>query len=140
MSVFHYCDELLKDTPLFETCEDSFVLDTNPSTSGAIYNDFDGNPHSLLRDSDFESDQERTSEQDNIDSHDSVVEPDISQSDIDYYFLVADDENESRWVKDHPLFSNDSSKSDHEEKIQKLTEMSLEEWNLLPIRITDTER
>ena len=61
MKVFHYCAEVLKDTPLFEACNTRELLAND--REGAIYNDFDSTPGHLIKDSDFSTEDLQSSHQ-----------------------------------------------------------------------------
>lgn len=144
MQVFHYCAEILKGTPLFETCSDDHILKPNKATEGAIYNDFDGNNNSLVDDEDFESWIQTTNTQNNDDtermSDQSLEVPTVSQNDIDFYFLQSDEANETRWVKDHPLFHSDKTDPGYSFDVKHLISMPKEAWDKLPITEMDLER
>lgn len=135
MSVFHYCSEVLKDTPLFETCTDEQALRRTRYNEGAVYNDFDGEAGDLVHDSDFEEKQFFDS---GNTSSDFEEEPSFSQEEIDSYFLAADDCDVTRWQKDHPLFTTDEKK--HKNIVSKLCSLSEEEWKKLPINKNDIKR
>ena len=139
MSVFHYCAEILKETPLFETCKDSHILKPSSSKEGAIYNNFDGLSERLMRDSDFEEENEDSTNSNNEDSELILEEPTVTQSDIDDYFIQSDDVDESRWKKDHPLFSCNND-THFKTKVDTLINLRPEEWKKLPIYDIDLER
>ena len=48
MPIFHYCEDVLKDEPLFSDNDSDSESDGNNSDEGAKYNDFDRKEHSLL--------------------------------------------------------------------------------------------
>lgn len=141
MEVFHYCAEVLKDVPLFESIPDSVVNKVKQFNSGAIYNDVSGCNESLMRESDFED--EELYEADSSNNEDvtelDLEEPIVTQNDIDEYFLQSDEADPNRWVKDHPLFScHDDSL--FKRKVDALMKLSNTDWDKLPIKASDIER
>ena len=139
MEVFHYCAVKLKDKPIFETCSNENIPRAgSTSTGGAVYNDFDGNPGALLRDSDFDEEHDNDSS-DHNQASENEQDITISQEEVDHYFLLADEEDQTRWVKDHPLFSQVKN-DEFDEKVRELEGMSEDEWNRLPIYIIDLKR
>ena len=103
MKVFHYCAELLKETPLFESVTDiNLYKDANMSNKGSVYNDFDHNPLDFLRSkSNYASDIGEDSSEVSA----PVTRPSmVVSSDINTMFLLADDKDHERWNIDHPLF------------------------------------
>ena len=82
MEVFHYCSEVLKTRPLFESCsnEELFRLKRNEERTGPTYNDYDGLADNLLAVSDFETD---TSDGGEISSDTEQDEMHFTQEDMD---------------------------------------------------------
>ena len=133
MEIFHYCAEILKGTSLFETCRNEELL--RRRQTGALYNDFDGISNTLIKDSDFI--EEETTE--NAQASSSISEEIISQCEIDEMFLRADEEDEERWNKDHPLFTSEPG-IQFNKCLQELISMEDEEWDELPIYDDDIKR
>ncbi|XP_066928609.1 uncharacterized protein [Clytia hemisphaerica] len=147
MQVFHYCAEVLKETPLFETCDDAYVFAPAtgaPEEEGAVYNDYDGAAHTkLVALSDFHD------EEDELDSsqaaisqiHEQIIrDPLIDDEDIDYYFLESDEANPARWSKEHNLFSTEKNTTHYRLAINTLTYMSEDDWKKVPIHCDDIKR
>lgn len=125
MKVFHYCASVLTGTPLFETCSDK-DLKSGDASNGAIYNDFDNDPTSLLLRDDFNI---SLSDSDS-DSEDNDYEE--IENELEKVFLRADDEDPDRWIIDHDLFDNESE-IDSDEYKRKVKAILSEDWDDLPI-------
>lgn len=136
MQVFHYCAERLKGVALFESCPNS-ALRKKANRDGALYNDFDGDPASLMKDSDFNE----AGPSSQIDASSDIDDP-VSQVDIDRLLLQADEVNSARWEKDHHLFINDAEKTDlrYQQSVRDLVAMEEDEWESLPLFDDDFER
>lgn len=124
MQVFHYCAEVLKDRNIFVTCTDKQLRErqVDRESGGAKYNDFDNDPLQLLNDSCgslSESEQE------------IVNEECVGQQELDKIFLKADEEDEDRWVFEHPLFDNSSVKTSTPYKNKVLALVN--EWDSLDV-------
>ena len=137
MEVFHYCAEVLKTKPLFESCsnEELFRLKRNEERTGAAYNDYDGLADTLLADSNFETD---SSDDDETASDTETDEMVFTPEDLDMYYLGVDDANPKRWHKDHSLFTTDEKQLDP--VVRKLLRLSEEDWSKLPINREDLHR
>ena len=94
MSIFHYCAELLRNVPLFETCSNRELLEQSQNQDGAIYNDFDGCSQSLVNTEELSSSQLQFTDQCFPIGMDEM-QP--SREDIDQAFLQADEDDRSRW-------------------------------------------
>ena len=126
--------------PLFESCEDSQVFRSVNLTDGAVYNDFDGIGGDLLDDSDFEESSQLIDNNDESFIESSNIEtPEVEQEDLDFFFLQADEVEDSRWKKNHRLFLSEHS-YEYDEIVKSLVEMNNEEWGKLPINTHDIER
>ncbi len=138
MDVFHYCSEVLKTTPLFESCsnQELFKLKRSEERMGAAYNDYDGLADSLLADSDFETDSSEDSGETSSESEEKAINftPEV----IDLYFLGADEVDPKRWEKDHEYFTTSIKQVDP--LVRKLTRLSQEDWSKLPINEEDVKR
>lgn len=137
MEVFHYCAEVLKEMPLFESCtnEELFRLKREELRTGAVFNDYDGLVDQLLADSDFESESagESTSSETT-----SEAELTFTEHEMDLYFLGADENDPQRWEKKHPLFTTHPDRID--EALYQLRKLSEEEWKKIPINCQDLTR
>ena len=143
MKIFHYCAEVLKDIPIFETCSDTEALKPQRFTEGAIYNDWDGMSADLIMDEEFEDDLMGSVEfydDDDEVNEEMVYEPEVTQEDIDYYFLQSDEADESRWVKEHRLFTRNKDDEKYNQIVQELVAMNQKTWNRLPIMADDLKR
>lgn len=129
MKVFHYCAEVLKEQPLFESCRDEDILKKNDD-EGAVYNDFE-NSGCLLEESDF-----TTSDSENEVNIDKVK---IKRTDIDLAFLQADDEDPDRWHFKSNLFEANlpPSSFSYQKKVKDLLEG---DWDMLDLDDSDIER
>ena len=144
MQVFHYCAEVLRDTQLFESCDDAYVFApaTSRAEEGAVYNDYDGSAHDkLVAVSDFQDDDDEDleSSQEAISQiHEEVIRnPLIDDDDIDFYFLESDEANHSRWSKEHNLFCKEKNISHYQLALNILVHMSEDDWKKLPINCDD---
>ncbi|XP_066925566.1 uncharacterized protein [Clytia hemisphaerica] len=138
MEVFHYCSEVLKTTPLFDSCsnQDVFKLKRDEERMGAAYNDYDGLAESLLADSDFETDSSEDAEETSSESEEEALN--FTSEDMDLYFLGADESDPKRWKKDHEYFTTDIKRVDP--LVRKLTMLTDEDWSKLPINKEDLKR
>ena len=107
MMVFHFIAAKIKDVPLFESCADQDL--SNSNEEGAIYNDFDGNNISLLDKDDFLQSQlidYNNSQEMNLDS------TAVNEQDIDTLFLQADEDDFTRWDIPSEYFEKDLPPND----------------------------
>ena len=135
MEVFHYCTEVLKETPLFESCRDEDINIANRN-EGALYNNVDKDPSIYLMP---ESDFEKSEDDGSMSQTSDVEELSIGDKEIDSVMMKVDEMNEERWIKDHPLFSNADDES-YTVKVKSLLAMSEKDWKALPIYAEDRER
>ena len=139
MMVFHYCAEILKRTPLFETCSNRDLMSNCRNSEGAIFNDFDNDPGALIDDGELEEPFTESSQAE-LEDVVSDFEDLIEKEEIDTFYLQADSEDPQRWIKDHPLFDYELDFQDPQ-YIRKVEELlSLEDWDFLPIYDDDEER
>ena len=129
MEIFHYCSEVLKGTPLFQSCSDAeaFALKRTESREGAVYNDYDGIAEDLMHESDFEEQLHYASSSSGHESEEATMS--FSQQEMDEYFLGADENDPKRWHKDHPLFTTEITEVDS--VVNKLMKLSENEWKNL---------
>lgn len=100
MEVFHYCSEVLKETPLFESCDDAYVFSTKDDKVGSIYNDYDGGSDKLIMESDFQEDELSCSQSAHeLIQQEIVRDPIVDDEDMDFYFLESDEATPARWAK-----------------------------------------
>jgi len=100
MQVFHYCADVLKEMPLFESCKDvELFRSAHCSGEGSVYNDFDHDPILLLNEN-----SELENEESNDDSQAPCVVAQVDDEDIGRLFLAADNMSYNRWRVKHQLF------------------------------------
>ena len=142
MKIFHYCAEILKFTPLFESCKNSDLTKQSDNSEGAIFNDFDNEPGSLIDDNELHLPLDITWDEEMLDDTESDIEIDVAEKEIEQAFLEADDDDPLRFSKDHNLFDSESEPSDYsyKNKVTALIELDDEEWEELPIYDDDENR
>lgn len=131
MKVFHYCAEVLREVPLFESCNDELLYrEANVTQEGSVYNDFDNDRMYLLSDNDDDDDDDEVEElEDEIPSCPYV----IGDKDIEKIFLAADEEDYERWSVCHPFFDfqNPCQSTAYINNVYEL--LHNVEWDDLPI-------
>ncbi|XP_066922695.1 uncharacterized protein [Clytia hemisphaerica] len=141
MEVIHYCSEVLKETPLFESCDDAYVFSTKDDKVGSIYNDYDGGSDKLIMESDFQEDELSCSQSAHeLIQQEIVRDPIVDDEDMDFYFLESDEATPARWAKTHQLFYTEKGTTHYQLCINTLNYMSNEDWKKVPINQEDIKR
>ena len=129
MDVFHYCAEQLKDKDLFTSCSNRDLLAGIQGEEGAVFNHFDTDMSLLLHQDDF-TDFQMDDPPEEIITSDS--EQHVDQNEIDHLFLLADENDHSRYEIDSIYFDSETS-IDNPSYLHKLFKIMESYWDELDI-------
>lgn len=129
MEVFHYCAAVLRDRNIFVTCSDQILNAQRNSRSGAIYNDFENDPLEIMSMPSAPTEAHSLSP--------PVTRIQVSENEMDCFFLQADEDDPSRYAIEHEWFSTENTKSrSYRGKVCKI----IENWDDMDIYKDNVDR
>ena len=122
MDIFHYCAMRLKDVPLFESCSNTDIVQevTLDNSEVAVAEGVESN-----------------GEETNVETS-GISDVEVSESDIEKAFLLADENDMDRWVIDSDLF--DGIRDIDDPYYQKKVLEAVDCWDDLPVFHDHIER